>query len=80
MYLGNAQCELVIATGGLLTAFIALDWIYTMNPTFFTIALIKIMLQRVTSSRAHLRGLAPGQHGSEGTLQRWPVVGDTLLI
>ena len=32
--------------------------------------------KRVTSGEAHLRGLAPGQHSSEETLQRWRAVGD----
>ena len=31
--------------------------------------------KRVTSGRAHLRGLAPGQHSSEETSQRWRAVG-----
>ena len=33
--------------------------------------------KRKTSGGAHLRGLAPGQHSSEETLQRWRAVGDT---
>ena len=33
--------------------------------------------KRVTSCGAHLRGLAPGQHTSEESSQRWRVVGDT---
>ena len=33
--------------------------------------------KRVTSGRAHLRGLASGQHSSEATSQRWRAVGDT---
>ena len=36
-------------------------------------------LKGVTSGGAHLRGLAPGQHSSEETLQRWQPVGDTRL-
>ena len=36
--------------------------------------------KRVTSCGAHLRGLAPGQHSSEETLQQWRVVGDTVSI
>ena len=32
----------------------------------------------MTSSGAHLRGLAPGQHSSEGTSQRWRAVSDTV--
>ena len=35
------------------------------------------MAKRVTSSGAHLRGLAPGQHSSEVTSQRRRAVGDT---
>ena len=35
---------------------------------------------RVTSSEAHLHGLAPGQHSSEETSQRWRAVGDTVPI
>ena len=34
----------------------------------------------VTSGDAHLRGLAPGLHTSEGTSQRWRAVGDTVPI
>ena len=30
-----------------------------------------ITLKRVTSGEIHLRGLAPGQHSSKKTLQRW---------
>ena len=36
--------------------------------------------KRVTSAGAHLRGLAPGQHSSEETSQRWRAVGDTATI
>ena len=36
--------------------------------------------KRVTSSGAHLRGLAPGLHSSEETSQRWRAVGDTVPI
>ena len=36
-----------------------------------------ITLKRVTSSGAHLRGLAPGLHSSEETSQWWRAVGDT---
>ena len=36
----------------------------------------RITPKRVTSCGAHLRGLAPGQHSSEETSQRWRVVGD----
>ena len=36
------------------------------------------MRLRVTSSGAHLRGLARGQHSSEETSQRWRAVGDTV--
>ena len=36
--------------------------------------------KRVTSGGAHLRILAPGLHGYEGTLQRWRAVGDTVPI
>ena len=32
--------------------------------------------KRVTSGGVHLRGLAPGQHSSEETSQRWQAVGD----
>ena len=32
---------------------------------------------RITSGGAHLRDLAPGQHSSEVTSQRWRAVGDT---
>ena len=35
--------------------------------------------KRVTSGGIHLRGLAPGQHSSEETSQRWRAVGDTVL-
>ena len=35
---------------------------------------------RVTSSGAHLRGLAPGLLSSEETSQRWRTVGDTVPI
>ena len=38
----------------------------------------RITPKRVTSCGAHLRGLAPGQHSSEETSQRWRVVGDTV--
>ena len=34
----------------------------------------------VTSGDAHLRGLAPGLHSSEGTSQWWRAVGDTVPI
>ena len=40
----------------------------------------RITPKRVTSCGAHLRGLAPGQHSSEETSQRWRVVGDTVSI
>ena len=40
----------------------------------------RIARKRVTSCGAYLRGLAPGQHSSEETSQRWRVVGDTVLI
>ena len=33
--------------------------------------------KRVTSGGAHLRGLAPDQHSSEETSQRWRAVGDS---
>ena len=36
--------------------------------------------KRVTSGGAHLRGLAPGLHSSEGTSQRWRAVGVTVPI
>ena len=32
----------------------------------------------VASGRVHLYGLAPGQHSSEKTSQRWRAVGDTV--
>ena len=35
------------------------------------------MPKRVTSAGAHLRDLAPGQHGFEKTPQRWRAVDDT---
>ena len=38
----------------------------------------RITPKRVTSCGAHLRGLAPGQHSSEHTSQRWRVVGDSV--
>ena len=38
----------------------------------------RITPKRVTSCGSHLRGLAPGQHSSEETSQRWRVVGDTV--
>ena len=34
--------------------------------------------KRVTSDEAHFRGLAPGQHSSEETWQRWRSVSDTV--
>ena len=34
--------------------------------------------QRVTSGGIHLRGLAPGQHSSEETSQRWRVIGNAV--
>ena len=34
--------------------------------------------KRITSGGIHLRGLAPGQHSSEDTSQRWRAVGDTV--
>ena len=37
-----------------------------------------ITAKRVTSGEVHLRGLAPGQHSSEETSQRWRAVGDTV--
>ena len=40
----------------------------------------RITPKRVTSCGAHLRDLAPGQHSSEETSQRWRVVGDTVSI
>ena len=33
--------------------------------------------KRVTSCGGHLRGLAPGQHSSEETSQRWRAAGNT---
>ena len=36
--------------------------------------------KRVTSGGAHLRGLAPGLHSSEGTSQRWQTVDHTVPI
>ena len=36
-----------------------------------------ITLKRVTNGGVHFCGLAPGQHSSEETWQRWRVVGDT---
>ena len=36
------------------------------------------MPQRVTSGRAHLRGVRPGQHNNEELSRRWRVVGDTV--
>ena len=36
--------------------------------------------KRVTIGGAHLRGLAPGQHSSERTSQRWRAVGNTVPI
>ena len=38
-----------------------------------------ITQKRVTSGGAHLRSLAPGQHSSEETSQRWRVIGNTVL-
>ena len=38
----------------------------------------RITPKRVTSCGAHLHGLAPGQHSSEESSQRWRVVGDTV--
>ena len=35
--------------------------------------------KRVTSGVAHLRVLAPGQHSSDETSQRWRAVGDTVV-
>ena len=40
----------------------------------------RITPKRVTSCGAHLCGLAPGQHSSEETSQRWRVVGDIVSI
>ena len=37
-----------------------------------------ISSKRVTSCRAQLRCVAPGQHNSEETSQQWRVVGDTV--
>ena len=37
-----------------------------------------ITSKRVTSGGVHLRGLAPEQHSSEETSQRWRDVGDTV--
>ena len=34
--------------------------------------------KRVTRGGIHLGGLAPGQHSSEGTSQRWRAVGDSV--
>ena len=36
--------------------------------------------KRVTSGEAHRRGLAPRQHSSEETSQRWRAGGDTVPI
>ena len=41
-------------------------------------SLCDITSKRVTNSGIHLRGLAPGQHSSEETSQRWRAVGDTV--
>ena len=38
----------------------------------------RITPKRVTSGEAHLRGLAPGQHSSKETSQRWRAVYDTV--
>ena len=35
--------------------------------------------KRVTSGGAHLRGIAPGQHSSEKTLQQWQIVNDSVI-
>ena len=40
----------------------------------------RITPKRVKSCGAHLRGLAPGQHSSEETSQRWRVIGHTVSI
>ena len=40
----------------------------------------RITPKRVTSCGAHLRGLAPRQHSSKETSQRWRVVGDTVKL
>ena len=37
----------------------------------------RVTPKRVTSGGAHLRGLAPGQHSTEETSQRWRVVEDS---
>ena len=37
-----------------------------------------ITSKRVTSGGIHLHGLAPGQHSSEETSQRWQAVGNTV--
>ena len=42
---------------------------------FFLLALRQ---KRTSSGVAHLRGVAPEQHISKETLQRWQAVGDTL--
>ena len=34
--------------------------------------------KRVTNGGNHLRGLAPGQHSSEETSQRWRAVGNSV--
>ena len=39
-----------------------------------------ITLKRVRSGGAHLHGLAPGLHSSEGMSQRWQAVGNTVPI
>ena len=50
------------------------------NQTFIVFTVLRRSLApgQVTSGGIHLRGLAPGQHSSEKTSQRWRAVGDTV--
>ena len=49
-----------------------------LNKSNLHYACSRITPKRVTNGGAHLRGLAPGQHSSEETSQRWRAVGGTL--
>ena len=39
---------------------------------------VGITPQHLTNGGVHFRGLAPGQHSSEETSQRWRAIGDTV--
>ena len=48
------------------------------NQIFIKLGTGCITPKRVTSGGINLRGLAPGQHSSEETSQRWRDAGDTV--